>query len=115
VSSAPSPSLPAGLERRRARRVPVPRDGGPVSVVGARLLDLSPYGMMIESPVALTVDSELPFRIVVASEKADVEARVAVCTPRPGPRRTFGIGLEFVRIDEVFRARLSRVLAGAGT
>jgi hypothetical protein len=115
MSTVASPSLPAGLERRRARRVPVPREGGPVSVVGARLRDVSPYGMMIESPMALTVDAELPFRLVVAGEKADVEARVAVCTPLPGARRAFGVGLEFTRIDEAVRARLGQVLAGAGT
>ena len=39
-------------ERRRAERVPMPATGGPVSVVGARLVDVSPYGMMIESPVS---------------------------------------------------------------
>jgi Tfp pilus assembly protein PilZ len=86
-----------------------------VSVVGARLRDVSPYGMLIESPVALPVDSELQFRLVVEGEKADVEARVAVCTPLSGPRRAYGVGLEFTRIDEAVRARLARVVAGAGT
>jgi hypothetical protein len=113
--SGSSAAAPAGLERRRARRTSLPASGGPVSVVGARLHNMSPHGMMIESPIALALDVELPFRLVVEGRKADVHARVAACTPLPGGRRAFGIGLEFTRIDEAFRARLAQVLAGAGT
>jgi len=115
MSTTPSATRPSRVERRRAPRVAVPAAGWPVSVVGARLRDVSAYGMMIESPVALTVDSELQFRLVVEGEKTDVGARVAACTPLSGPRRAYGVGLEFTRIDEDVRARLARVLARAGT
>lgn len=115
MSTTPSAALRPGFERRRAPRVAVPAAGWEVSVVGARLRDVSAYGMMIESPVALTVDSELQFRLIVEGEKTDVEARVAVCTPLAGPPRAYGVGLEFTRIDEDVRARLARVLARAGT
>jgi hypothetical protein len=114
VKAAPT-AAPAGLERRRSGRTPVPASGGPVSVVGARLHDLSPLGMMIESPVAIAVDTELPFRLIVEGQKADVHARVAACTPLPGGRRAFGIGLEFTRIDDAVRGRLAHVLTGART
>jgi hypothetical protein len=101
---------PGGLERRRAERVPMPASGGVVSVVGARLVNVSPYGMMIESPVPLKSDAVLPFRLVVAGTKADVEARVVACAPLPGARR-YGAGLEFSRIAAEVRARLTEVLA----
>jgi hypothetical protein len=101
---------PGGLERRRAERVPMPASRGLVSVVGARLVNVSPYGMMIESPVPLKSDAILPFRLVVAGLKADVEARVVACAPLPGARR-YGAGLEFSRIAPEIRARLAEVLA----
>jgi hypothetical protein len=101
---------PGGLERRRAERVPMPASGGVVSLVGARLVNVSPYGMMIESPVPLKSDAVLPFRLVVAGIKADVEARVVACAPLPGARR-YGAGLEFSRIAAEVRARLTEILA----
>ena len=44
----------------------MPAAGGVVSVVGARLVNVSPFGMMIESPLPLKSDAVLPFRLVVA-------------------------------------------------
>lgn len=83
-----------------------------VSVVGACLVNVSAYGMMIESPAPLEIDAVLQFRLIVAGEKADIEARVAVCAPRrEGKRRIFGVGLEFVRIPAGDQERLTRVLA----
>jgi hypothetical protein len=111
VSSTDPRPAPAGLERRRAVRVPMPETGGPVSVVGARLLDVSPYGMMIESPVALTEDAVLKFRLSLEGRKVDVSARVAGCTPRPGPRRAYGVGLEFLDLAEDVRDRVREILA----
>jgi Tfp pilus assembly protein PilZ len=90
----------------------MPPTGGPVSVVGARLLNVSPYGMLIESPMAMTADSVMQFRLVVGGEKTDVEARVAACTAQPGTRRAYGIGLEFTAIDDGIRERLREILAG---
>ncbi len=105
---------PDGLERRRAERVPA-QDGVPlISVVGAVLVRVSPYGMMIESPLPLEMDSILKLRLIVAGEKADVEARVAACAlGTTGDRRRFGVGLEFTRIAPKVRARLAQVLSDA--
>jgi hypothetical protein len=101
---------PLGLNRRRAVRVPMPATGAPVSVVGAKLLNVSPYGMLVESPMALTPDAVLKFRLVIGGLKTDVEARVAQCFPQPGSRR-FGLGLEFTQIDNDVQDRLTDVLA----
>src|SRR6185295_14456326 len=98
-----------GLERRRAERVPM-GPGAPVEVVGARLVTASVYGMLIESPVPLEPEAILPLRLVVRGHKADVEARVAACTPLAGTRRAFGVGLELVRIDEMTRGRLDEAV-----
>lgn len=99
-----------GLERRRAQRVPMSSAGATVAVVGARLINASVYGMLIASPVALEPEAVLPLRLVIHGDKVDVEARVAACTPLPGARRTFGVGLEFVRIDEGARGCLEEAV-----
>ena len=96
-------------ERRRADRVAMPPVGGPVSVVGARLVDVSAYGMMIESPVAMTEDAVLQFRLSVEGRKTDVSARVACCTSRPGTR-SYGIGLEFLDLPAEVRDQIRDVL-----
>lgn len=90
----------------------MPPVGGPVSVVGARLVNVSPYGMMIESPLPMVVDSVLQFRLVVAGHNADIEARVVACTPRAeGERRAYGVGLELADIPAEVRGRLREVLS----
>lgn len=101
---------PKGLERRRAERVALDDPGAPISVVGARLLNASPFGMMIESPVRLETEAELPLRLVVRGVKTDVVARVAGCVPLPGSRRAYGVGLEFRHIGEAARESLRAVL-----
>jgi hypothetical protein len=83
--------------------------GAAISVVGARLLNVSRYGMLIESPVPMALDSVLTLRLSIAGEPADVEARVAVCTPQPG-LRAYGIGLEFDELSDDTRARLEHAL-----
>jgi PilZ domain len=102
---------PSGPERRRAERVPMAPTGGPVSVVGARLIDVSPYGMMIESPLAMTEDTVLQFRVAVEGRKTDISARVACCTPRAGTRPSYGIGLEFLDMPSEVREQIRGVLA----
>ena len=97
-------------ERRRCARIPMPPTGGPVSVVGARLVDVSPYGMMIESPVPMEEDSVLQFRLAVEGRKADVSARVACCTARAGTRHAYGVGLEFVELPSDLREQIREVL-----
>ena len=105
------PPRPTGMERRRSERVAMPATGGPVSVVGARLVDVSPHGMMIESPVAMTEDSVLKFRLSLEGRKADVSARVACCRPRPGGRHSYGVGLEFLDLTADVRDQIRDVLS----
>lgn len=100
-----------GLERRRAERITL--DGAPVAMVGARLVNASLYGMMIESPVPLEREAILPLRLVIRGEKADIEARVAATWPLPGPKREFGVGLELTQMEESARERLAKVLQEA--
>jgi hypothetical protein len=100
----------AGPERRRCARVPMAPTGGPVSVVGARLVDVSPYGMMIESPVPMKEDAVLQFRLAVEGRKTDVSARVACCAARAGVRHAYGVGLEFVDLPSDVREQIRDVL-----
>jgi hypothetical protein len=110
VSTSDTRPHPTGMERRRCERVPMPATGGPVAVVGARLVDVSPHGMMIESPVAMAQDSVLRFRLSVEGHKADVSARVACCTSRPGGRHSYGVGLEFLDLPAEVRDQIKDVL-----
>lgn len=96
------------LERRRAPRQPAQEA---ISVVGAKLLNVSRYGMLIESPVPMALDAVLRLRLMIGGQPADVEARVAVCTPQPG-LKAYGVGLEFSRLAETDRARLEQALIG---
>jgi PilZ domain len=101
---------PKGLERRRGVRTPVEL-AVPISVVGARLVNISPFGMMIESPVALERESILSFRLVIGDHKGDIEARVAACTlGASGQAKRYGIGLEFTSIPLDIHSRLRKAL-----
>jgi hypothetical protein len=103
---------PHGFERRRAERIPVPARGPAVSVVGARLVNISSYGMMIESLVALERDTRMEFRLVISGEKIDVEAHIAACKwLSSGKRRLFGVSCEFTSLSEPARERLIAALA----
>jgi hypothetical protein len=82
-----------------------------VSVVGARLLDVSCYAMRIESPVALDDGAVMRFRLVVAGETADVDAKVVNCVPAwRKSRRVYEAGLEFCRLPPALRERLAETL-----
>ena len=106
------PFGPAGLERRRAPRIPVP-PGGPASGIGARLVVASCYGMLIESPVPMEPDGLQRLRMVVAREPVDVEARVVACRRVvSGGRMVYRIGLELNAISAAFRETLRAVLDG---
>ena len=94
------------MERRRAPRIPMTPPTNPVTVVGARILDVSPFGMRIESPFAISVDSVLPFRIAVSGHTTDVRCRVAACRASGGDEGRFGVGLEFLDLDATFREHL---------
>jgi hypothetical protein len=98
------------IERRRAPRIPMTPPTNPVSVAGARILDASPFGMKIESPVAISPDAVLPFRIAVGGRTTDVRCRVAVCRPVPGDSGRFGVGLEFLDLEATFGDHLREAL-----
>jgi hypothetical protein len=85
------------------------KSSGPVTVIGAHLVNVSPYGMLIHSPLPMQPEAVHRFRLLIENEQEDVEARVAMCQPE-GKHR-FDVGLEFVgRVDDL-RTRLIRVLA----
>lgn len=81
-------------------------------MVGAAVASVSPYGMLIVSPVPLEPGAVLSLRLVVAGVKTDVEARVVACARLARGGRRYGAGLEFTRITAETRARLADVLAG---
>jgi Tfp pilus assembly protein PilZ len=114
--SRPDAVGPQGLERRRVERAVAAPSALAVSVVGARLVNVSRYGMMIESLVPFETDTVLQLRLVVDGQKADVEARVAACTAgAAGARRSYGIGLEFTHMPPPVRDRLARAIAASAT
>ena len=106
----PAHADPGPLERRRGERVRMPEVNAPVRVVGARLVDVSPFGMRIESPLAMQEDSVLPFRMLIEGRPVDVACRVAMSRPGEGSRgRWHEIGLDFLDLEDADADRL-RVL-----
>lgn len=105
------PSGPNGVERRRAPRLEPEDLAEPVLVVGSRLVNIGPGGLMLEAPIPLSAESSLHLRLVVAGERTDVDARVRGCVPRAqGRRRAWGVGVEFENLDPVARERLERAM-----
>jgi hypothetical protein len=84
-------------------------EAGPVGIVGGLLVNVSPYGMLIESPVPMVLEAVHRFRLVIQRAQSDVLARVAACWPGEGDAG-FQVGLEFVDMSDVVRARLAEVL-----
>ena len=107
---SPSGGPPAGIERRRALRAEPDELAEHVSVVGARLVNISRDGLMIEAPVPLAPDSTLQLRLVVAGVKNQLEARVAQCRPRGAPGGRWGVGVEFTEVPRETRESLTRAL-----
>jgi hypothetical protein len=83
-------------------------EAGPVSIVGGLLVNVSPYGMLIESPLPMETEAVHRFRLVIQRAQSDVLARVAACWP--GDNNRYHIGLEFVNLSDVVRARLAEIL-----
>lgn len=79
-------------------------------MVGSRLLNVSAHGMMIESPMALEVESVMAFRLVVEGEKWNVRCRVAGCRRTDFGKRLFGVGMEFVELPVGGHEKLGEVL-----
>lgn len=106
---------PDGLDRRRDRRVSLAELEGAVSVVGARLVKVNQFGMLIDSPVPLEVEAVTRLRLLVCGQKIDLEARVAGCAlSAPGARPRFGVGLEFLGMPRDAHERLRKTLEVVG-
>lgn len=102
---------PGGIERRRAPRVLPDELAEPVAVVGARLVDISQNGLLLEAPVPLPPQSTLRLRLVVSGVKTEIEARVASSRRRTLRRgRPWGVGVEFSEMPTAVRRRLARAL-----
>jgi len=111
VTASRPPTGPDGVERRRAPRLEPDDLAEPVLVVGSRLVNIGPGGLMLEAPIPLSPESSLRLRLVVAGERTDVHARVRGCVPRPeGRRQAWAVGVEFENLDPVARARLDRAI-----
>jgi hypothetical protein len=105
------PAGPDGVERRRAPRLEPDQLAEPVLLVGSRLLNIGPDGLMLEAPIPLAPESALQLRLVLGGERAHVDARVRACFARArGRRHTWRVGVEFENLDPVARARLARAL-----
>jgi hypothetical protein len=105
-----TPGPPGGVERRKTARLVPDQLAEPVSVVGARLLDVSARGLLIDAPVPLTPGSELRVRLVVGGVRTELETRVAGCRRLHGSSRPWGVGLEFSDVPVDLGERLERVL-----
>jgi hypothetical protein len=99
------------MERRRGPRLEPGELAEPVLVVGSRLVNIGPGGLMLEAPIPLSPESSLHLRLVVGGERTDVDARVRGCVARSqGRRQAWGVGVEFENLDPVARALLDRAL-----
>jgi Tfp pilus assembly protein PilZ len=106
-----TPGPPGGVERRKAPRTAPDQLSEPVSVVGARLLDVSAGGALIDAPVPLASGSTLHVRLVVGGVKTELETRVTGCRRLHGSSRPWGVGLEFSELPKKVSERLERLLS----
>jgi hypothetical protein len=98
-------------ERRQAPRLEPGDLAEPVLVVGSRLVNIGPGGLMLEAPVPLNPDAPLHLHLLVGGERTDLDARVRGCVARPiGRRAAWGVGVQFEALDSVSRERLERAL-----
>jgi hypothetical protein len=81
---------------------------GPVAIVGAHLVNVSLYGMLIHSPLAMVPGAVHRFRLVIGHEQRDIEARVAMCLA--SGKHRYDVGLEFVGDVDDLRTRLREAL-----
>jgi len=80
-------------------------------VVGSRLVNIGPGGLMLEAPVPLTPDSTLQLHLLVGGERTDLDGRVRGCVQRgAGLRTAWGVGVQFQAVDPLSRERLERAL-----
>jgi hypothetical protein len=115
VIASRRPTGPDGVERRQAPRFEPGDLAEPVLVVGSRLVNIGSGGLMLEAPIPLAPDSTVHLRLVVGGERADVDATVRECVQRSqGRRRSWSVGMQFVKLDAAARARLERALGPRG-
>jgi hypothetical protein len=99
------------VERRSAPRLQPDDLAEPVLVVGSRLVNIGPGGLMLEAPVPLAPESPLHLRLVLGGERAEVDGRVRGCEPRPhGKRAAWGVRVQFESLEPAARERLERAL-----
>jgi hypothetical protein len=104
---------PGGVERRHEPRFDPEEFAEPIFLVGSRLVNVSPGGLMMEAPVPLALESRVHLHLVVGGERAEIEARVAGCVSRRrGRRRGWGVGVQFCSIPDAARAKLGRAVEG---
>jgi hypothetical protein len=114
VNAARRPTGPEGVERRLAPRLEAAELAEPVLIIGSRLVNLGPGGLMLEAPVPLALESTLRLHLLVGGERADVEGRVRACVPRSrGRGAAWGVGLQFENLAPLTRERLERLLTPA--
>jgi len=114
VIAARRPTGPNGVERRLSRRLEAADLAEPVLIIGSRLVNIGPGGLMLEAPIPLAIESTLHLHLVMGGERAYVEGRVRACVPRSrGRNAAWGVGLEFENLAPVTRERLERLLTPA--
>ena len=102
---------PDGVERRRAPRLEPDDLSEPVFVVGSRLVNIGPGGLMLEAPVPFALESTLHLRLVLGGERVGVDARVRGCAPHSqGRGRAWAVGVQFENLEPAARERLERAL-----
>jgi hypothetical protein len=98
-------------ERRQAPRLEPTELAEPVLVVGSRLVNIGPGGLMLEAPVPLSPDSPLHLHLLVGGERTDLDVRVRSSVQRSvGRRSAWSVGVQFETLDPVSRERLERAL-----
>jgi PilZ domain len=98
-------------ERRQGPRLTPSELSEPVLVVGSRLVNIGPGGLMLEAPVPLTPDSPLQLHLLVGGERTDLDTRVRGCVPHgTGRRAGWSVGVQFESLDPISRERLERAL-----
>jgi hypothetical protein len=111
VIAARRPTGPDGVERRLAPRLEPDDLSEPVVVIGSRLVNIGPGGLMLEAPVPIAPESILHLRLVLGGARAEVDARVCGCSPRSrGRHPAWGVGVQFENLEPAARERLERAL-----
>ena len=76
----------------------------------ARVVDLTPLGALIESRVALAVESIQSVSLVLDDDPAIAEARVRHLRPVTDQRDRYLIGLEFIAPSAMFLDAVDRLI-----